>query len=89
MTRTFRDGTLGRESTVLTEQDWTLAFRKASRNTARIARTVINVVICRTFLRSVYGVVYRPLMDHYRLPSQIPPADPPHGTQRFAGLSTL
>ncbi len=37
-------------------------------------RIVINVLICRAFLRSVYGVVYRPVMGHYRPQSEVPTA---------------
>jgi hypothetical protein len=33
---------------------------KAGQNTDRIARTVLNVAVCRTFLRSVLSIVYRP-----------------------------
>jgi hypothetical protein len=35
-----------------------IRYRKIQQNTARIARAVGNVLICRAFLRSVYGVVY-------------------------------
>ena len=43
-------------------------------NTDRIARTVSNMAVCRAFLRSVHGMVYRPLMDRYRPLSYVPPA---------------
>ena len=47
----------------------TIYCRNAQQNTARIARTAMNVAICRAFLRSVLVMLYRPLMDRYRPPS--------------------
>jgi hypothetical protein len=56
--------------------DWTMIhYPKTSQNTAHIARTVVNVAICRALLRSIYGAVYRPPVNHYRPLPQVPPAD--------------
>jgi hypothetical protein len=65
-----------------------IQYRKTWQNTARIARTTVNVAICRTFLRSVLlwvidrqGMVtdrsrkYRPLIDSLQM-------------SRFAALSS-
>jgi hypothetical protein len=46
---------------------------RTSRNTARIARTIDNVVVCRGFVRSILRAQYRPLMDHYRPHARVPP----------------
>ena len=43
-----------------------ILYHKIKQNTARIARYTVNMLICRTFVRSVYGVVYRLLVDPYR-----------------------
>jgi hypothetical protein len=37
-----------------------IQYRKTWQNTARIARTVFNVAVCRTFMQSVLIMVYRP-----------------------------
>ena len=64
-------------------------YHRIQKNTDRIARIARNVVICRAFLRSVHSVVYRPLMEYYRPPRQIPPADRPCGNKPFGGSLTL
>ncbi len=51
-----------------------IRYYETHQSTDRIARIVINVLICRAFLRSVYGVVYRPVMGHYRPQSEVPTA---------------
>jgi hypothetical protein len=42
-------------------EDWTMIqSRKTWQNSARIARTVLNVAVCRTFVRSVFtGIITR------------------------------
>jgi hypothetical protein len=47
---------------------------KIHQNTARIACLIDNMVICSSFLRAVFGVIYHPLMNRYRPPSQVPTA---------------
>jgi hypothetical protein len=37
-----------------------ISYPKIQQNTARSARTAMNVVICKAFLRSVLSIVYRP-----------------------------
>jgi hypothetical protein len=57
-----------------------IQYRKTWQNTARIARTVLNVAVCRAFLRSVLcwlspadgristvPTIYRPLIDRMRM----------------------
>jgi hypothetical protein len=46
-----------------------ISYHKIQRNTARIARTVFIVAVCRTFMRSILIMLYRPLIDRYRPPS--------------------
>jgi hypothetical protein len=36
-----------------------IQYRKTWQNTARIARTVLNVAVCRAFLRSVFFITTR------------------------------
>jgi hypothetical protein len=33
-----------------------IQYRKTWQNTARIARTVLNVAVCRTFMRSLFFI---------------------------------
>ena len=40
-------------------------------DTARFARTVGDVLICRAFLWSVLGMVYRPRVDYHRPPAHL------------------
>jgi hypothetical protein len=61
---------------------------RGRQNTARIARTVGNVVVCRTFVRSIHGVVNRPLIDRYRPPSEVPTAYRPRGNLLFCRYVT-
>jgi hypothetical protein len=42
-----------------------ISYHKIQQNTDRIARTVFIVAVCRTFMRSILIMLYRP-------PSQIP-----------------
>ena len=51
--------------------------------TARIARTVSIVAVCRTFVQSVLTMVYRPHMDHYRPQSRVPTAGRLHENLPF------
>jgi hypothetical protein len=64
-----------------------IQYRKSWQNTVRIARTVGNVVICRTFLRSVLlWVIDRHGMDTDRHDRYRPRIDRLE-MSRFAGLS--
>src|SRR3712207_800862 len=42
------------------------------------------MAVCRYFLRSVFGVIYLPLMDRYRSQSEVLPADRPRGNLLFS-----
>jgi hypothetical protein len=59
-----------------------LSYHKTRQNTAHITD---KVCICRAFMRSIHGVVYRPLMDRYRPPRQVPLTDRPPGNEPFCG----
>jgi hypothetical protein len=60
-----------------------------SQNTDRIARIIINVVICRTFLRSVLTVTITPVGGSIARISQIATAAPTSEIGGFAGLLGL
>jgi hypothetical protein len=64
-----------------------ISWRNVQQSTDRIARTVLNIAVCRTFMRSVLTVIITNVGD-------LSPASPKYRPQidrlemsRFAGLS--
>jgi hypothetical protein len=62
-----------------------ISRHKIQQNTARIARAVLNVAVCRTFLRSVFTVITR-VGDSIARISQVATADKHIGIGALAGL---
>ena len=65
-----------------------IQYRKSWQNTARIARIVLNVSICRTFVRSVSSIVYRLPGTITDRPRKYRPLIDRVGMWRFAALSS-
>jgi hypothetical protein len=51
-----------------------ISYHRILQNTDRIARTARNVAFCKTFVRAVLSIVYRPPWDGYRPLSKVSPA---------------
>jgi hypothetical protein len=62
---------------------------KTQQNTARIARIIVNVAICRTFLRSVLTVIITRVGGSIARISQIATAGPTSEIGGFAGFLGL
>ncbi len=64
-----------------------IQYRKTWQNTARIARIIDNMVICRTFVRSVFFITTTRGDGFIDRSPQIATADLMYGVGALAGLS--